>query len=426
MTLDLDPERHKITSNLSQCATETETLFSDNDNFQYEPQDILASSARSTVLQSNPEEGLTFEELIARLVSHPTSKKDVNFTTIFLCLYRDFASPLQLLNALLGWYEEVDRNDELYLLTYASKLRLLNILSQWVSEHPGDFSAGTATRKNLYALISNIENDPVFAFSAKELTLSLDVVVEDCDAGAFRFGNEPDSPSSQEVQKQLMFTPTPTSTSPYDPALYSPSDTAAAAAASPIVLQTRSPRSSRNPVEDLLDAPSHNQDLRRGSADTLGNESWAHSSTTTNVPSDSIPSVTNLLATQQSEAPNHSTKSRVPVTKEATKIFFAVSDEEFANEITRMDWMMYSSMRLREMCRYVRTPLAKRSTDPNVQNVHRMVASFNHLAAFVVTMILSRDSPKARAKIMQRFIEIAYVSVQWCVVIILPLAHLVY
>lgn len=318
---------------------------------------------------------------------------------------------MQVLNALLGWYEKIDHSDEYYLLKYASKLHILQVLSQWLSEHPGDFSAGTITRKNLYALISNIENDAVFAFSAKELLSGLDIVVEDCDAGAFRFGNDLDPSSPQEVHKQLMSTPT------YDPALYSPSDTSAAAAASPIVLQTKSRRSSRNPAEDLLDAPPHHTNIRRGSADTLGNESWTHSTATTAIPGDALSSVTNLLAAQETETQKPTTKTRLPVTKEVTKVFLAVPEEEFANEITRMDWVMYSSMRLREMCRYVRTPLAKRSTDPGVQNVHQMVASFNHVAAFVVTMILSRDSPKARAKIMTKFINIACVSLKprhWC------------
>jgi hypothetical protein len=82
--------------------------------------------------------------------------------------------------------------------------------------------------------------------------------------------------------------------------------------------------------------------------------------------------------------------------------------DDIAKEITRIDWAMYSAIRPRDYVRHVSLSTSQRRQHGSADNIGAMVKNFNHLALFVSGMILLRDKPKHRAKVLERFMALAW------------------
>ena len=84
--------------------------------------------------------GVTFDELVDRLLGQNMSRADSNFSDIFLCLYRKFASPSELFAAILNRLDRIveDKNTH-YLTRTATQLRIITVVAKWVSAYPWRF-----------------------------------------------------------------------------------------------------------------------------------------------------------------------------------------------------------------------------------------------------------------------------------------------
>lgn len=87
--------------------------------------------------------------------------------------------------------------------------------------------------------------------------------------------------------------------------------------------------------------------------------------------------------------------------------FMDTPDDDFARELTRIDWIMFSSFRPRDLVRHVGISGKDKDKIKSLEHVNRMIKSFNHLAFFVASMVLLRDKPKHRAKALEKFMSIA-------------------
>ncbi|PGH19839.1 hypothetical protein AJ80_03756 [Polytolypa hystricis UAMH7299] len=318
--------------------------------------------------------GQSFDELVDRLLSLPLSKQDAKFPNIFLCLYRKFATPARLLNAIVSRFEQAGSNRIPQLTRHADQLRILNVMAQWVSEYPGDF-AGSKTRKRLTDFVSSLEKQMVFAFAAKEINSCLEKFVEDDDLG-WAFNDDGDG--SESVETFL--------------------DTSVQS--SPATFIAEEPDDAINNMS-ALDLSEDNPEL-----------SSQYSTTSSIYRSGSISSQSLLtlmsVETAQQEAARLELTPRHAITKEQWKLFMEIPDEEFAREVTRIDWVMYSSFRPRELIRHVSTTSNQKEKGRGVlENVNRMIKVFNHLALFVGSMVLFRDKPKHRAQALEKFMNIA-------------------
>lgn len=85
-----------------------------------------------------------------------------------------------------------------------------------------------------------------------------------------------------------------------------------------------------------------------------------------------------------------------------------ISDDDWANEITRIDWILFSSVRVRDLIRDVNLSQSKKAKFRSLANVTRAINHFNHLAAWVTNIILFRDKAKHRALILEKFMRIAW------------------
>lgn len=99
----------------------------------------------------------------------------------------------------------------------------------------------------------------------------------------------------------------------------------------------------------------------------------------------------------------------IPISKVVWRQFMEFSDEDFARELTRIDWIMYNSFRPRDLVRHVSVSGPDKDKTKSLQHVNRMIGMFNHVAFFIASLILLRDKPKHRARAIERCMNIALV-----------------
>jgi hypothetical protein len=98
---------------------------------------------------------------------------------------------------------------------------------------------------------------------------------------------------------------------------------------------------------------------------------------------------------------------RQPVTKIQWRMLMEFADDSIARELTRIDWVMFSSIRPRDLVRQVSLNKSQQAECKNLVHVNRMIEHFNQLAFWVENYILLRDKPKHRAQMMEKFMRIA-------------------
>lgn len=338
----------------------------------------------SSESNSSAESGLSFDELVDRLVALPMSKQDTKFSSIFLCLYRKFASPLALLNALVTRFERNETGNSDQLARMADQLRLLNVIALWASDYPGDF-AHPKTRKRINDFVASLEKSHFYMFAAKEIGSFLDSNAEDDDTGwAFSDGDADDSSLTETFfDNSGRSSPAPFLTGTYDDDDEEEED--------PIYSMSNL---------DLSDGPHDSTSRLSG---TLSNSS------NTDKPSSTLNQSFSLLSVEasQREALRLELGSRTLLTKVQWRYFMETPDEDFARELTRIDWIMYNSFRPRDLVRHVSISGVDKEKIKSLQSVNRMIRQFNHLAFFVASMILLRDKPKHRARCLEKFMGIA-------------------
>ena len=343
------------------------------------------SQADETSLFSEGIRGLnavaTLEDLVDRLLAQPISKPDFRFNDMFLCLYRKFARPSELLSIIVYRFEQLSRNDETQLARISSQLRHLTILGQWASDYPGDF-AQPVTRRMLADFVVSITSNRVFAVAAGVLGDCLEAAIEDddtdwgyCDMDEIVL---PLSPWSSTLDQQVSYSSVSLpSLRPDDPG-------GTSGVASGDQEHIKSPSTSPS-----IDSPR--------SSDSGSSSSLSASTGSSQGPTDCL-----LYST------------RKPLSKVEWHQFMAASDEELSNELTRIDLTMFSLIRPRDLMRHVGLSKEQKARCSNLEHVTNMIDHFNHLACWVTNMILLRDKAKHRARAWEKFINVAWVGRMAC------------
>ncbi|KAL2868850.1 putative Ras guanyl-nucleotide exchange factor RasGEF [Aspergillus lucknowensis] len=335
---------------------------------------------------SSNETGFTFDELVDRLVSQPMSKQDSKFASIFLCLYRKFAAPATLLTALINRFERNEKNMTDQLARIADQLRLLNVMAQWVSEYPGDL-AFPKTRKRIVDFVSTLERSHFYMFAAKEIGSYLEVKAEDDDVGwAFKDGEA--EPSDRH---ETFFDNSAPSSPPMFLGGFSVADEGDEEEEDPIYSMS---------ALDLSEGI-HVQSSKLSA--TLSNPSAVEKPGT--IPGQSFTYMP--LDAAQKESEGLELTPRIPLTKMVWRQLMETPDEDFANELTRIDWIMFNTFRPRDLVRHVSLSGIDKDKIVSLKHVNRMIKQFNHVAFFVASIILLRDKPKHRARALEKFMSIA-------------------
>ncbi|KAI5928291.1 ras GEF [Camillea tinctor] len=339
---------------------------SDADSLKYADDIPLLQRGDETVFERPAKRiGVSFDELIDRLIAPKMTRADHNFADVFLCLYRKFETPAELFSGILSRLDRVkDEKSVHYLTRTSSQLRIIEVVAKWVATYPGDF-ARPATRNTLDDFIAHLSTEPIFAAAAQHMRKILEEsVMEDDDTGwakgndtedtlpttglslnptrdTFRQGNDlSESMSSLSVDSAIERRPSASSSLSTDPG-------------------------------KVYTFQFHSYDDYEREASTM------------------IPSYT------------------LPLTKFRYHIFMDTSNDDIADEMTRIDWVMFSSIRIRDLVRHVSLSTEQKEKCKTMKNVNRMIAHFNHIATWVSNMILMRDKAKHRAQMLEKFMWIA-------------------
>lgn len=346
------------------------------------------SKDKASSESSTNETGSTFDELVDRLVSQPMSKQDSKFASIFLCLYRKFAAPATLLNALINRFERNEKNTTDQLTRIADQLRLLNVIAQWVSEYAGDL-AYPKTRKRIVNFVSTLERSHFYMFAAKEIGSYLEVGAEDDDVGwAFKDGEV----EASDDQETFLYNPTRSS-----PTMF---------LGGVSITNDGEDEEEQDPIYSMsaLDLSEGIQDPSMKLSATLSNPSLEKPGT---IPSQSFTFL--RMDAAQKESESIQLFGRIPLSKTLWRQLMEIPDEDFANELTRIDWVMFNTFRPRDLVRHVSISGPDKDKIKSLKHVNRMIKQFNHIAFFVASIILLRDKPKHRARALEKFMNIAQV-----------------
>lgn len=310
--------------------------------------------------------GVPFDELVDRLLAPRMTRADNNFTDIFLCLYRKFAAPGELLTAIRARLERVkDDKNAHYLVKAEVQLRIVEAIAKWLSLYPGDF-ARPVTREKLSQLIRSLSAEPIFLPAAQQMRAHLEQKVAEDDDTWWEQSDEVEQPAESGSGKD---------------GGQRGSDISEGVGSMHL-------DESGTPIQRR---PSQGSEL---SASERGGKTAArfqfHS-----------------FEDYEREANTMVPTYLVPLNKARYRIFMDIDPDDIADEITRIDWIMFSSIRIRDLVRHVSLPLDQKEKCKSLKNVNRMINHFNHVAKWVANMILIRDKAKHRAPCLERFMVIA-------------------
>ncbi|KAL2205208.1 ras GEF [Sarocladium strictum] len=333
---------------------------SDAESHRYSDDTPILQRNDESPEKPSKENGVTFDALVDRLLAPRLSKPDNNFSEVFLCLYRKFAAPGKLFSAILERLDRV-REDKTahYLSKTANQLRMIEVIAKWVSLYPGDF-ARPATRRNLEEFIRHLSTEPIFSIAAQQMRRNLHYnVIEDDDTGWANSDETGDKVASQLLSKEMSELAVGISTMQFD--------------------------------DEHNGRPSASSDasqLDRGSS--VSSQFHFHT-----------------YDEYEREASSLEPRDHLPMNKTRYHIFMDIPNDDIADELTRIDWIMFSSIRIRDFVRHVSLSASQKEKCKSLKNVNRMIAHFNHIAKWVANMILLRDKPKHRAQMLEKFMHIA-------------------
>ena len=325
--------------------------------------------------------GVSFDDLVDRLLSQPMSKSDGKFGAIFLCLYRKLAAPSELLAAVIQRFELLKDNVHHHVLRVTAQLRYLNILAQWVSDYPGDF-AYAHTRRCMSDFVASLIGNRAFAVAGKEISSHLEIVSEDDDT---EWACSDKSRGRADTVDSFLSISSVQSTASTLNAESSTEDVAA--------------------ITETEDTP-QKHGLRHSITASLSSSAGRSESQSTG----SFQTLLNSVENAQRQAQLLAPIPRNALTKVHWHQLMDIPEEDVARELTRIDWIMFSSIKPRDLVRHVSLPGREKEKCKGLENVNRMVDQFNHTAFWVANMIVLRDKPKHRARMLERFMAIAWVS----------------
>lgn len=329
------------------------------------------------------EAGLRFESLVDRLLSPSMLKSDRKFAAVFLCLYRKFAAPAELMSAITHRFEQAGNSKSPHISQLASQLRYIGIIAQWITEYPGDF-AYPLTHHCMAEFVARLANIKVFAVGAKEISARLNLVSEDDDTEwACSDSSRGEAATVASLSSMLSMSE-----------------------AGAIIPQIRS-RAPHGEIEN----PSRIEDAK----ERVSGHSRKPSSSSSTGQADSQlgTSYSNVISPVEDasrQAHLLTPTYRNPLTKSQWHQFMDISNDEIACELTRIDWIMFSSIRPRDLVRHVSLAGDHKGKCKQLENVNRMINHFNHVAFWVANIVLLRDKSKHRAQALEKFMNLAWVS----------------
>ena len=323
--------------------------------------------------------GIPFADLIHRLLEAPVTKQDAKFVPVFLCLYRKFSSPAQVFLAFISHFTRIENSDAPQLIKIGEHLRHLHVLALWTRDYPGDF-AHPSLKRDVSAFVSRIAKKRAFAYAARNIMTHLELAVQDEDAEWNRFeclDALPETFSSINSQSDATTSSSATQKSSDEESFVSAKQT-----------------SSKENSDDMPGRP------KAASISSSFVKSF-------NASSQPAAEVKRRQQARQ-EAQQIIWTSRLRLSKTQWRRFMELPDLDVARELTQLDWTLFSAIRPRDLVLHASLSSHARKSSSNADHVQRMVEHFNRVCCFVSSLILLRDKPKHRARMLAKWMTVAW------------------
>ncbi|TFY80120.1 hypothetical protein EWM64_g3895 [Hericium alpestre] len=316
---------------------------------------------------SRPAPWATLEELLDKLLFLAVSGDDWGYINQFLLTYRRFASPRSVVLAMQKRMRQLDQASNDPMFACFAQMRLCHLLEVWIHDYPHDFAVG-ATADALNALVKSIVSKTHLLHYGSDFLPFLE-----------------SRPTTDHDAKWALKVEEPTTES--DDA-YSEEEEAAVAVA----------QGGQSPASAVEDA--------------------SQTRSTPSVPVSSRERKSSLPLTAKALVMPNSFPSQPPPNpiyedSEATIIrtLKTVSSElllmdsaEVAQEITRICTKLLLQIEPRHWLQHT---LVSGRKEPDEDPIARFGEVSNHLANWVVSLILCHDKPKSRARTIEKVVEIA-------------------
>lgn len=339
----------------------------------------------------------TFSDLVDILLRPVPRDEDFDYMQTFLAFYRLFAPPSALLDAILLHYESVTEStvtpwDHETILDHD-----LAVIDTWVKQYPGDF-AKRRSRRKLEDFLSN--------FVPNTTTLQSDLGAG--DSGYFSANIRPDDKNRAAAARQIRTAlenvvddeDTEWACTDIGVTRQRPMNTP------PIAKPLSTPKDSLYPsrVSDAIQAARNNSKydnmLIFGGQTTLTLNAMGGSDRDS--PRTSSSASLNIALSAQRQASLLTFSSAQRLDKDLWRFVIEQGEDTIARELTRIDWILFSAIRPRNLVRHATGP-----PSPSTMHVSQVNDHFNHLAYWVTNLILFRDKPKHRSQMLEKMMRVA-------------------
>ncbi|RDB28973.1 Ras guanine nucleotide exchange factor P [Hypsizygus marmoreus] len=309
--------------------------------------------------ESRPGQWASLDELLDKLLFLAVSGDDPAFITHFLLTYRRFASPRSVLLAMQKRMRQLDNPSGDPMFACFAQMRICHLLEMWIRDYPYDFAVrGTAGA--LSALIRSIISKTYLLHYGSEFLPFLEMLpslVDQDAAWALKVDDVADeSDDSYSLHEDEESPPVKDAGSPM-PLMDKP--------VPPLPPLPQRERKPSLPLPLILASGSH---LSAGQ-----------------------------LETEISE------KQQIRDLVRLAQEVLALDPDEIAQEITRVEAKLFLDIKPRHWLYYTFVSGKKNEKEP----ITAFNSVSNHLADWVVSLILCHKTPRARVRQIEKFVEIA-------------------
>ncbi|KAJ7487620.1 ras guanine nucleotide exchange factor domain-containing protein [Mycena galericulata] len=314
----------------------------------------------------------TLDELLDKLLFLAVSGDDPTYITHFLLTYRRFASPRSILLAMQLRLRQLDQPSGDPMFACFAQMRICHLLEQWIRDYPYDFKV-RGTPSALSALFKSITSKTYLLHYGSDFLPFHELLPNLVDKDA-AWAHKPDYPEDESDYDDDEKSAVLTLSSTHSSELESPLSSA------------RSPPSAKAKTAPTIPAPFRE---RKGSL-PLGNKLIIPQATSNGI--------------SQNGNPESGHRSQLKELLKLAADVNATDSEEIAQEITRLEVKLFLDIEPRHWLRYT---FVSGKKDPATDSIARFNDFSNHLADWVVSLILCHDKARTRAKQIEKIVEIA-------------------
>ena len=413
---------------------------------------------------------VSIDELWDKLFHAAISRTDERFVTMFMVFYRGFATPMDLLEQMMARFDTLTAEDVADGLVHRFALiRLTNMLGDWVLDYPGDLSHPDA-HALLIRYHRQLLQHPDTVHTASQIHAAIDATAHAVDLDALwskavnsdqtrhksaiaaaiagaqpaGAGAETDGAggglqaSHSSGSASGLGLSSGNTSHDFDGHLghgigrsaeeaYESHERTGSESSLPMQSELGGINSRSRSASDLttsstegvpvsyqdakqLSAPSSGVSTVSGFTQTSGNSAGGSTSqggTATNASAAS--STANLGSGAETLGGGSGSGSGVgraldqkTALRSISNLLMEVDDETIATELTRLEWAFFTAIQPRDLLRHILVPHDKRDGP-----VSRSISHFNYISNWVCSMILAQGKTKHRARMLEKFFNIA-------------------